>query len=995
MMKKVFYGILAALCFLNLCAAEVVLVRDGKPLSEIVLPEKPTRSEQMAAFELQHLIHLMTGAKLSIVQTPRAGMLPIRLGPVSGEKFTGEQYKVSVRPEGIFLAGNDTQDFGKVDYQNPRTYPGTGYNVRNPMHAYNYHSTLLAAYDFLENSCGMRFYSFGDEGVAFVPRKTLAVQTVEKKFEPKTKGSRYAGVAHRDSVRVTTEKERWLLQLRWRMNTVYGEVNHTVYSLLYRYWGPARGYEKLFIEKRPQYFTQGYEKMPVDRHFAPLFSPSDPPPSQICTTNPDVIKYFASEAQSVYESAVLKKKQRPNGVRFRYLCPMEGKPYYYPVQENDNEVFCRCPECMKLFPQINEFDRQAYVHFDFINRVSREAKKINPKLNIATLAYNKCMIYPDPRILKLDPGILIQICLGVHAWMHPQIYNRQHGIYKQWVKNEGKNRPLTVWTYILSPDDEARRSYNYRNFPMLFPWQAGRIYKEFMDDGIQGVFIELCTKVNLLEGYVAIRLAFDPSQDYNQIIDEYFRMYYGEVAEPMKEFYREVEKITWNPKNYPAKDVDAYVKRWKWGSVGIGIHTQKVNWTLGTHERMAKLQKIVDKIKADVKTPVVKKRVDIFLKDIWDRAVQGRKEYDQRLLVEKEPPPRYSAAWLPDQAKQEKPDFSRVDWANIPAAGNWVDLKTRKNTENSPQVKMAFTERHVLIRYEESGRAPFSGDKKDLWTEGVEIFFGKQGDYPFDHYAVGVNGKTAGYRHTLHDGARMLEPLKMSDILIADHEVKADSWSFVLALPRRNTPLAGDGVKRFNFIRNRASGQPAAWSYLAPVDYASSVFRMGYVQLPENGKTADFTLPGGFGKRKNGRANWMQNTPPLKEGSAVTISDGKAVLYSDRSLVHFMTLISPLVRYGDQVVCEFTASGEGKGGVGLYLYAASGRMDSRYCGSTAQFFKATEKPVRYRFVIDTGKLAPKFRNIVRVKPYLIAQKDAKITFSEVKFSLLPKDANKK
>ena len=987
-MKKSIYGILAAFAILNAAAAEVVLIRDGKPASEIIVPQKPTRSVQMAAFELQHLIYLISGTRLAIVKTPHDGMLPIRLGPAPGEKFSGEQYKVSVRPDGISLAGNDTQDFGVVDYQNPRTFPGTGYNARDtPRHALNYHSTLLAVYDFLENCCGMRFYSFGDDGITLTPRKTLTVKTMEKNFEPKAQASRYAGVAHRDSVRVTTERERKLLQLRWRMNTVYGLVNHTVQSLFFRYWGPSKRYENVFVEKRPQYFIRGYEKMPVDRHWVQYYSPSDPPPAQICTTCPDVAKYFASEALAVYEGAAFKKPPL-TGVLYRFLPKMEGKPFYYPVQENDNQDFCKCPECLKLFPGIRDFNRQAYVHFDFINRVSREAKKLDPDLNIATLAYNKCFACPDPRILKLDPGIMVQICLGVHAWMHPQIYNRQHSIYKQWIRQEGKKRPLSVWTYILSPDDEARRSYNYRNFPMVFPWQAGRIYREFMDDGIQGVFIELCTKVNLLEGYVAMRLAFDPSQDYNQIIDEYFRLYYEDAAEPMKEFYREVEKITWDPKNYPDKDVNDYVKRWIWGSVCIGIHTQKVNWTLGTPKRMEKLGKIIERVKAGAKSPAVKKRVDVFIKDIWERAVQGRLEYDQRLLVEKEPPPQYSAARLPDQQNLPKPDFARIDWKNIPAAGSWTELNTRKAAANSPQVKMAVTDRFFLIRYEENRIVPSPKGKKDMWSDGIELFVGLQGDYPFDHYAVGYNGGIAGYRHTLHDGKRVLTPLDTAEIMIADRQVEPDSWRFVLAIPRKNSPLEKDGIKRLNIIRNRPTGIPSAWSYLAPRDYASSAFRMGFVHLPESGKTADFRMPDGFAKKKNGRESWMQNVPSPKKMSAVTVSNGKATLSCSSSQVQYMAAISPLARYGDRIVVEFTASGHGKGGAGIYLYSAAGRMPAKYYGSSQQFFTVTEKPAKFRLIFDTGKLHPKFRNLVRVKPCLISQKNAEITFSGVKFSVL-------
>ncbi|MBQ6598919.1 MAG: hypothetical protein IJH79_15325, partial [Lentisphaeria bacterium] len=380
---------------------------------------------------------------------------------------------------------------------------------------------------------------------------------------------------------------------------------------------------------------------------------------------------------------------------------------------------------------------------------------------------------------------------------------------------------------------------------------------------------------------------------------------------------------------------------------------------------------------------------DVFIRDIWERAVQGRRDYDQRLLVEKEPPPHYSAAWLPDQRNLPKPDFARIDWNNIPATGNWIELSSRKPAANSPLVKMAVTDRFFLIRYEEKGILPSPEGKKDMWADGIEIFFGLQGDYPFDHYAVGYHGGIAGYRHTLHDGKRVLAPLDTADILIADRQAEPDSWSFVLAIPRKNTPLEKDGIKRLNLIRNRPNGLPSAWSYLAPRDYASSAFRMGFVHLPETAKTADFRLPDGFAKKKNGRDSWLQNVPSPQKMPVVAVSDGKATLSCSSSQVQYMAAISPAARYGDQILIEFTASGRGKGGAGIFLYSAAGRMPAKYCGSALQSFTATEKPAKFRFIFDTGKLHPKFRNLVRVKPCLISHKNAEITFSKVKFSVLP------
>ena len=61
-------AVMAGLLAPGIASADTTLVRDGKPVSVIVLEAKPTRSAQMGAFELQHHVKLITGATLPIVQ---------------------------------------------------------------------------------------------------------------------------------------------------------------------------------------------------------------------------------------------------------------------------------------------------------------------------------------------------------------------------------------------------------------------------------------------------------------------------------------------------------------------------------------------------------------------------------------------------------------------------------------------------------------------------------------------------------------------------------------------------------------------------------------------------------------------------------------------------------------------------------------------------------------------------------------------------------------
>ena len=70
-MKKLFI-MLGLISFSLWSAEQITIVKDRKPQAEIVIGEKPTKSVQFSALELQHIVQMMTGAKLPIVnkQTP-------------------------------------------------------------------------------------------------------------------------------------------------------------------------------------------------------------------------------------------------------------------------------------------------------------------------------------------------------------------------------------------------------------------------------------------------------------------------------------------------------------------------------------------------------------------------------------------------------------------------------------------------------------------------------------------------------------------------------------------------------------------------------------------------------------------------------------------------------------------------------------------------------------------------------------------------------------
>ena len=128
-----------------LFAGEITLIQDGRPNAEIVLGEKPTVSAQLAAFELNHHFRLITGIELPVsAKATAAPGVKIHLGTAYTPSRI-EYSEVEVTADRIRIFGFDAPQYGKVDYQKPKTY-GNGSR-----------GTLFAAYDFLEQFCDVHW----------------------------------------------------------------------------------------------------------------------------------------------------------------------------------------------------------------------------------------------------------------------------------------------------------------------------------------------------------------------------------------------------------------------------------------------------------------------------------------------------------------------------------------------------------------------------------------------------------------------------------------------------------------------------------------------------------------------------------------------------------------------------------------------------------------------------------------------------------------------
>ncbi len=217
-MRKII-AILSVIASAAVFAADIV--KDGKPIAEIILVESPDQSIKVAAEEVQKYIEKMSGAKLDIVPAP-TGKYPTRIY-VGESDFTRklgfslkdvkyDGYKIRVKGDDIIIAGIDIDWYNNMklspeylDKVNEKWKQFTGHAWRSPMFIYSIESltrtnpklefyrsnatgTLYGAYHFLEQFGFRWYFSFPppdeDLGKVIPQSKNLVLKDQEIKREP-------------------------------------------------------------------------------------------------------------------------------------------------------------------------------------------------------------------------------------------------------------------------------------------------------------------------------------------------------------------------------------------------------------------------------------------------------------------------------------------------------------------------------------------------------------------------------------------------------------------------------------------------------------------------------------------------------------------------------------------------------------------------------------------------------------------------------------------
>ena len=206
----------------------------------------------------------------------------------------------------------------------------------------------------------------------------------------------------------------------------------------------------------------------------------------------------------------------------------------YSLGINDTLRFCECEDCRELDP--GRINSAGYKHFSdryftWANEVVEKVLQDYPDKYFGTLAYLNIAAPPD--IVKVNRRILPYLTSDRMRWAVPEIAAEEKRLTKNWQK---KVIPLAWYDYIYGAAYCVPRVYPHLQADYLrwgYNHNVRHLYSEAYPYFGEGPKL-----------YIWLKLAWDPQQDVDKLLDEWYRRCVGEKAAPaLKAYYEHWERF--------------------------------------------------------------------------------------------------------------------------------------------------------------------------------------------------------------------------------------------------------------------------------------------------------------------------------------------------------------------------------------------------------------------------------------------------------------------
>lgn len=458
--------------------ASVVVVEAGQARARVVLPAGAGSSLREAAATLVEGIRRRCGVGLEVVTEPAPaapGLVALHCGRTSAAAAADLGLE-RLDPDGFVIAVPDRHSILLVGGSDA----GTEY----------------AVYDFLERYAGRRWLFPGALGEHAPQSPELRVPVAMVRSEPAFHHRLFSGLGK------TEEGERRGEQALWaRRNRMRGRV-----QFHHNLW-------RLFL---PEQLTAAHpEVYPVleDKRFLPAPAPGK-------TTAQDV------RAQVSWQPCFT----APGGAELaadiiRDYLGQHPEATSYSLGINDCNRYCTCPSCMALDDgRVNSIGVRdvSASYYTWCNAIAGSLAKDHPDTWLGLLAYNGA--YSPPEDLRLAPRLVPFITYDRMKWAEPELARLGKAHTEAWA---AKASVLGWYDYIYGGQ--------FYLMPRVYPRQMADYLRYGYAQGVRHYYAEAYPAADWHEGpklYVALKLLWDPAQDVEAILRDWYESAVGPAAAP-------------------------------------------------------------------------------------------------------------------------------------------------------------------------------------------------------------------------------------------------------------------------------------------------------------------------------------------------------------------------------------------------------------------------------------------------------------------------------
>ena len=360
-------------------------------------------------------------------------------------------------------------------------------------------ATLYAVYAFLEEELGCRWYA-KDASVA-PARDSWRFGRLQREESP--------GIRIRDNCYLDP-RTRPVFSARLRNNFVRipsPDGEGTIPGSAEGYWGVHALGTHVPVEKyfgrHPEYFC-----LRDGKRYGGYGQP--------CLSNPDVLALTIESVRRIM-------REQPD-----YLI--------YSVEQNDNQLFCQCPECEAL---AQKYGGQSGVMVWFVNQVADAVKDEFPDKFIGTFAYQYTR--HAPKGIQPRDNVVIRLCSIECCMLHPYDACERNRAFLKDLEDWGTVAPhLYIWDYVT---DFSQYCVPVANWYTLQPH-----IKDFQRNHAIGILEEgdyqtpTCELVEM-RTWLLSKLMWNPDACLEDLIQDFTDGYYGPGGRYVRDYLALEERI--------------------------------------------------------------------------------------------------------------------------------------------------------------------------------------------------------------------------------------------------------------------------------------------------------------------------------------------------------------------------------------------------------------------------------------------------------------------